>query len=605
MDFGGRKEMFRALVGSHNYNLNTETSDKDYKVFVTPSFDDLYFNKQFSKSYIGETEDFDCHDVRKVSNLWWKANVNFLEVLFSKELQLSPYLSKSSSYLIRSIFKNRDKIVKMNLPYLYNACIGMHLTKKKQIDKETKGTQYLVDKYGFNCYTEDTKFLTNDGWKLYDDISNNDKLATVNPLGHSIEFQNFFDRIKKHHKGKVYEMDNVFSNCMVTGNHRMYVSQIKNRNKNGLSYKEENANWNYESMENLINNKTSYYHVLNSGKNINKDFNISDDMLKIIGLYVSEGTLSFRNNKVKSIRITQTLNGKKEFFNEINNINSYGFRKYEYGKETVWISHNKDLCNFLYQNCNHKSEKKRLPNFIYNLSKRQCDILLHSLYLGDGTDKKINDKKYGIVYYTINKKLAEDVQTLALLAEKNNLLWGGEDGYKSISNLNGRDLYMYQVYIKEGLSTPKTIIFKNHTENGVSSCSKGIESFDYDGKIVCFSVPNENLITQRKGKIAVQGNTKQAMHSIRILDFLRRFANSEFNDFEFAIKYDNEDDFRELLLDIKNGIYSKEQFLNISDNLFNEVEKDYKEIYYAETPNELTNKNLTNVVMEIVKNELF
>lgn len=74
------KEIFRALVGSHNYNLNTETSDYDYKVFVAPTFDDLYFNKQYSKSIIGEEQDLDIHDVRKVSNLWWKANVNFLEV---------------------------------------------------------------------------------------------------------------------------------------------------------------------------------------------------------------------------------------------------------------------------------------------------------------------------------------------------------------------------------------------------------------------------------------------------------------------------------------------------------------------------------------------
>ena len=34
MDFGGRTVLFQSLVGSHNYNLNTETSDKDYKIFL-------------------------------------------------------------------------------------------------------------------------------------------------------------------------------------------------------------------------------------------------------------------------------------------------------------------------------------------------------------------------------------------------------------------------------------------------------------------------------------------------------------------------------------------------------------------------------------------
>ena len=152
MDLGGRKELFRALVGSHNYNLNTPESDKDYKIFIAPTFDDLYFNKQFSKSYIGETEDYDVHDIRKVSSLFWKANVNFLEVLFSEDIQLKYDVkngTQTHKYL-NDIFAMKNDIARMNLPYLYDACIGMHITKKKQIDKGTSGTQHLVDKYGYD-----------------------------------------------------------------------------------------------------------------------------------------------------------------------------------------------------------------------------------------------------------------------------------------------------------------------------------------------------------------------------------------------------------------------------------------------------------------------
>ena len=48
---GGRRLAFSALFGSHNYNLNTEKSDKDYKVFRTvlrPIAD--MFLKQLAKS---------------------------------------------------------------------------------------------------------------------------------------------------------------------------------------------------------------------------------------------------------------------------------------------------------------------------------------------------------------------------------------------------------------------------------------------------------------------------------------------------------------------------------------------------------------------------
>lgn len=147
---GDRKFAFSCLVGSHNYNLDTETSDKDYKVFVFPTFDDLYFKKMYSNSFIGETEDYDIHDIRQCSSLFYKANVNFLEVLFSNERIINYNLYENSVDLIEEIIDMRDDIAKMNLKYLYNACIGMHYNKMKYMLKGTEGTQHLVEAYGMD-----------------------------------------------------------------------------------------------------------------------------------------------------------------------------------------------------------------------------------------------------------------------------------------------------------------------------------------------------------------------------------------------------------------------------------------------------------------------
>lgn len=150
IDLGGRKELFRVIVGSHNYNMNTPESDKDWKLFVLPTFDDLYSGKEFSTSHIGETEDIEAHDIRKVSHLWWKANINFVEVLFTSEGAVNRKLKPRTKNILDVIFYQRDKIAKMNLPYLYDACIGMHLNKKSQVGKGTAGTQHLVDKFGYD-----------------------------------------------------------------------------------------------------------------------------------------------------------------------------------------------------------------------------------------------------------------------------------------------------------------------------------------------------------------------------------------------------------------------------------------------------------------------
>lgn len=146
----GRKEIFRALVGSHNYNLNTESSDYDYKVFVAPTFDDLYNNKTYSKSIVGEEQDLDIHDIRKVSNLWWKANVNFVEVLFSKEVVYGSTIKEETVVLIDKMFSMKNEIAKMNIPYLYRACMGMYHNKMKLIHKGTEGKKHLVKQFGYD-----------------------------------------------------------------------------------------------------------------------------------------------------------------------------------------------------------------------------------------------------------------------------------------------------------------------------------------------------------------------------------------------------------------------------------------------------------------------
>jgi uncharacterized protein len=159
-----RKFLFEALVGSHNYNLNTNeliyggrqdpikfpASDKDFKVFVFPTFEDLYKGKSYSHQVIGEKEDLDIHDVRKLSDLFFKSNINFIEVLYSTEMSYQEDLTQRQKELLSKLFHMRDDIVRMNLPHLFNACGGMHLNKMKLLRKGTEGTQHLVEAFGYD-----------------------------------------------------------------------------------------------------------------------------------------------------------------------------------------------------------------------------------------------------------------------------------------------------------------------------------------------------------------------------------------------------------------------------------------------------------------------
>lgn len=141
---GNRKIAFIALTGSHNYNLNTANSDRDYKAFVFPSFSDLYSGNMFAKSVTSDELDATVHDVRKLPELWWKANINFIEVLYSIDHRMvDPDF--------RPILQRKDEFATMNMPYLYNATFGMYMAKIHNLHKGTETTKSMVEKIGYDA----------------------------------------------------------------------------------------------------------------------------------------------------------------------------------------------------------------------------------------------------------------------------------------------------------------------------------------------------------------------------------------------------------------------------------------------------------------------
>lgn len=142
-EFQGRPVLLVAKVGSANYNLHDETSDQDFKVYVLPSFDDLYTGKRFVKSVVGDELDYTVHDVRDLAHQLKKSNVNFVEVLFSTDLTV-----REDS--LQELVDMREEVARMNLPYFYDACFGMLHNKLKVFEKGTGSSNSFVEQYGYD-----------------------------------------------------------------------------------------------------------------------------------------------------------------------------------------------------------------------------------------------------------------------------------------------------------------------------------------------------------------------------------------------------------------------------------------------------------------------
>lgn len=147
MYFEGRKVLIKALFGSHNYNLNTKNSDKDYKVFLMPNFIDLYDKKTFHLSTVGQVEDIAAYDIRRLPAMLYKSSANFIEILYSIET----YISNEPGYeLLNKIFELKDEIAKMNLKSLFGTSKGMYFSEMKELEKATEETKALVEAHKYD-----------------------------------------------------------------------------------------------------------------------------------------------------------------------------------------------------------------------------------------------------------------------------------------------------------------------------------------------------------------------------------------------------------------------------------------------------------------------
>lgn len=140
----GRRVVVSMLVGSWNYGLETETSDRDHVAFVLPTFDDLYRSRVYHDQSITEGEDLTVHDIRRMPDLLWKSNPVFSEVLFSREVVVR---EGPSAPFVREVLSMRDDAVRMNLPAVWRSTMGVHSAK---IARLQKGTSPLIDRFGYD-----------------------------------------------------------------------------------------------------------------------------------------------------------------------------------------------------------------------------------------------------------------------------------------------------------------------------------------------------------------------------------------------------------------------------------------------------------------------
>lgn len=623
--------IYKCIHGSTSYGLNTADSDIDIKGIFIPNKEYYYGTRTIEQQEYGP----DCviYALKKFIQLASDCNPNIIEVLFCDEKDIlfindfgkalrdfrTLFISKKAKHTFSGYAYAQLQRIKGHQKWINNPQVepkkedffivkkqdlgnGKFKEYEKFLENEydltyKKYCQYLdwkknrnpkraelEEKFGFDCYSSDTEFLTESGWKTFDTISN-EKLATVNPKTFRLEYQVPLEKFDSFYNGNMYHLTGTHLDCLVTGNHKMFIQKEERKTK-------KQTNWNFQEACKLPDTFQIIRTISPKIRNFKQVHNLFGidirAYLRLMGWYVSEGSVAKRrkNKEASVLSISQLKGGKiHNNFSKLKNkyksqikINEYCYYRKQYDRyEMIWTIPHRELAKTFVNECGEYAKNKKLPRWIFNLSSRMMKILLNALIEGDGTKYRPDNS---CIYYTSSKQLANDVQELAFLCGYETSLWGP---YISKTQ-TGKTCDMYQIHINKTRTQTKRIIRNQNI--------KKLPVKNY--RIVCFSVPNSILITRRNGKISIQGNCKHGMHLIRLLKMGKEILATG----QVIVKRPD----REELLAIRNGAWSYDKLIKEAEQMNLEIEELYGNSKLPNSPDkDLIDKLLIAITEEFLK----
>jgi hypothetical protein len=360
-----------------------------------------------------------------------------------------------------------------------------------------------------NCYDEQTQTLTDNGFKYWYEVTENDKIATFNPENDNIEYYKPNDDLMKfvnHYTGKMVHFRSKHMDIMVSPQHDMWVctngrimGKMKWKKVKAIDLYNSNIKNFYfmEQTNGYINNCNddetfTIPYVESKYTNGNNDilsFNIKA-FVEFLGYFISEGSLNPSKAGKYCISITQK---KKNILNKIlsciDKLNLQYNQRIDKRDGTVEITiYHKSLWMYLKDNFGLYDKDRHISREIINLSNQSLEILLNALIDGDGT----RDKRKGrtsMSYYSSSEELLDDIQEICIKL-----------GYKA------KILYASKLCANSKLLVHRVMI--SNSRQKYRYCNNTMISLeDYDGIMYCYNIPNHLFITRRNGLIAIQGNT--------------------------------------------------------------------------------------------------
>lgn len=337
----------------------------------------------------------------------------------------------------------------------------------KQCMQEFLFNVNVPTRVGFQCLSEDTEILTPSGWKKWNEVNEGDLIYTFNLEKGTLELAEVTYVFRRPYEGFMYNLKNRNQDQLISPGHRV-VRQVFNSDKFAL-----------QPIEELLDFK-SPLPIPVAGSNVNEDYPISDDELRLCAWVLSEG--SIEKDGSKRVSIYQSKEKHPENYEEIKalleRLNlSYTEREQESWGKCLHIRLSPESSKFVHALIGNP--KKILPSFLYQLSERQARLFIETYAKGDGW---VEGGRIRII--TTDKDFADGLQAIGVLA-----------GY----NVSVRE--------REPEGNTKKLRYELTFTQTRTDYIQKIDKVPYSGIIWSVHTKNETVIARRAGQVFITGNT--------------------------------------------------------------------------------------------------
>lgn len=371
----------------------------------------------------------------------------------------------------------------------------------------------------WDCYLESaTEFLTRSGWKRYHQVTKHDRLATVNAFG-AIEFQAYRERIARPFSGLMYEIATPYTRAVVTPTHRLWCRPIRRTAKSW--YGEALGSWQLLTVEGALASNTDTFEVQRAGRPEGaRSTRNSVDLagaplpfhawldrpwlpwMKLFGIWLTDGTLQYVKGVPRAISISQKKFGHAyELLQELarhfplhyNEMVRSEPRRHRKCIECTWAWNSTQVAKAFLALFGRYSKERSLPDWVWDLQIHERRELLQAMFLGDSHHPRRTTR-----YNTFSSALADRVQALALSV-----------GWPATCQ---HDSGGYHVHVR--CEDAPTCQIRSRVQNAKGGRNNGSLKIIHvvEDRKVCFSVPNQRLVTRSGGRPAFHGNSMLIHH---------------------------------------------------------------------------------------------